>query len=74
MIHVLDREFKNAPGKNKRLDFLDTLGNDSNAKTAATTFFELLVLKSNNFINVEQAEPYDTIMIEKTANFVVASA
>ena len=74
MIHVLDREFKSAPGKNKRLDFLDMLGNDSNAKTAATTFFELLVLKSNNFINVEQAEPFDTIMIEKTANFVVASA
>ena len=34
---------------------------------AATTFFELLVLKSTNYISVKQAEPFATIKIKKTA-------
>eukprot|EP01104_Vermistella_antarctica_P018220 TRINITY_DN6676_c0_g1_i1.p1 TRINITY_DN6676_c0_g1~~TRINITY_DN6676_c0_g1_i1.p1 ORF type:complete len:543 (-),score=154.26 TRINITY_DN6676_c0_g1_i1:1836-3464(-) len=38
-------------------------------RTAATTFFEVLVLKSSGFIDIEQEEPYGEISISKTVHF-----
>ena len=34
--------------------------------TVAGTFFELLVLKSRNLIDLDQEEPYADILIQKT--------
>lgn len=43
-------------------------------ETAAATFFELLVLKSRNKIDLIQDEPYSDIFITKTDDFVDISA
>lgn len=72
MIHVLNRQFEEAASEDGTLDFLEILGSDSNRKTAATTFFELLVLKSANFIDVVQPRPFETISISKTVEFLAA--
>eukprot|EP01114_Cavostelium_apophysatum_P022836 TRINITY_DN8400_c0_g1_i4.p1 TRINITY_DN8400_c0_g1~~TRINITY_DN8400_c0_g1_i4.p1 ORF type:complete len:320 (+),score=92.53 TRINITY_DN8400_c0_g1_i4:419-1378(+) len=40
-------------------------------KTVVGTFFELLVLKTTNYINLKQEEPYGDITISKTAQFDV---
>ena len=49
-----------------QLDFLEMLGDNSSRKTAASTFFELLVLKCTGVINVDQQEAFGSIMVTKT--------
>lgn len=39
--------------------------------TVAQTFFELLVLKSRNIIDLKQEQPYGEILITKTENFAI---
>ena len=78
MLHVLSRQFEQVEAaadgqvdkeEGPQLEFLEMLGSDASRKTAATTFFELLVLKSTNFINVSQPDPYGEIVLTKTAEF-----
>ena len=75
MLHVLSRQFDEAEegggeaDEEPQLEFLTMLGTDASRKVAATTFFELLVLKSTNFIDVEQANPYGEIVLTKTDEF-----
>jgi len=39
-------------------------------KTAAQYFFEILVLKSRDIIQVEQGEPFSEILLSKSEKFV----
>lgn len=40
-----------------------------NRKTVAGAFFQLLVLKSLNYVDLKQPEPYADITVTKTAHF-----
>jgi chromatin segregation and condensation protein Rec8/ScpA/Scc1 (kleisin family) len=42
-------------------------------RTVAVAFFELLVLKSNKLIDLQQDEPYGDIIITKTVRFLKRS-
>ena len=66
MLHVLDKQFDEAADEEGQLDFLEMLGDNSSRKTAASTFFELLVLKCTGVINVDQQEAFGSIMVTKT--------
>ena len=59
MLHVLDKQFDEAADE-------EMLGDNSSRKTAASTFFELLVLKCTGVINVDQQEAFGSIMVTKT--------
>eukprot|EP00742_Colponemidia_sp_Colp-10_P004357 GILJ01004649.1.p1 GENE.GILJ01004649.1~~GILJ01004649.1.p1 ORF type:complete len:570 (-),score=150.44 GILJ01004649.1:162-1871(-) len=65
MLQLLQSELK---GKTKTLS-LNSLTAGKDRKTAAGSFFELLVLKTRDFIDVEQREPFGDIKIKKTAKF-----
>jgi len=43
-------------------------------RTVSVAFFELLVLKSKSFIDLQQEEPYGDIVISKTPSFARATA
>jgi hypothetical protein len=68
MLHVLDKEFNTGVHADDegRLDFLDLLGEHSSRKTAALTFFELLVLTQTGMIKVQQPEAFSSILVTKT--------
>lgn len=68
MLHVLDKEFTSGVHADEegRLDFLGMLGDHSTRKTAALTFFELLVLTQTGMIKVKQPEAFGSIMVTKT--------
>ncbi len=68
MLHVLDKEFDSGVHADEegRLDFLGMLGDHSTRKTAALTFFELLVLTQTGMIKVKQPEAFKSIMVTKT--------
>jgi cohesin complex subunit SCC1 len=53
----------------ERLSF-NALFEGKNKRTVAVAFFELLVLKSNKLIDLQQDEPYGDIIITKTDAFV----
>jgi chromatin segregation and condensation protein Rec8/ScpA/Scc1 (kleisin family) len=72
MLRVLQRQFEQAADDDGRLEFLGMLGTDASRKTAATTFFELLVLKSTDMIEVEQPRPFGEIHLARTQEFVAA--
>lgn len=55
----LDREMQNK----EKMSF-ESLG-DMSAKTAASVFYQLLVLKTHSYISVEQEEAYGDILISK---------
>jgi len=59
----LDREMQ----EKDKLSF-ESLG-DMEAKTAASVFYQLLVLKTHSYIHVQQEEAYGDIFISKD-NFV----
>eukprot|EP01051_Picozoa_sp_SAG22_P000537 SAG22_NODE_15_length_32914_cov_20.713546_11_plen_596_part_00 len=70
MLHALSGQFEAAGGDEAEpLDFLEMLNTSSSRKTAAATFFELLVLKSANYIDVVQSNPFETIAISRTEHF-----
>lgn len=73
MLHVLAKQFTEAANDDGKLEFLSMLGGDASRKTAATTFFELLVLKSTNMIEVEQPSPYGEISLGRTDEFAAAA-
>lgn len=52
----------------ERFSFDDLVENKSK-RTCVRVFYEMLVLKSHGFIDVEQTEPYGDILVEKTERF-----
>ena len=48
------------------LDFLAIFAPGVSRKTVATSFFELLVLKSTDYVAVQQETPFQAIQIQKT--------
>jgi len=65
MLTFLRREFK---ASGEPLSFESMVGGRERF-TVSRAFFELLVLKTGNFINLEQNAPYQDIKIFKTPNF-----
>ena len=68
MLRFLDKSFKTA-GK-KELSLLEMVSG-KNKRVVAGVFFEFLVLKTKNQINLEQEEPYGDIMVTKTVTCFV---
>eukprot|EP01088_Endostelium_zonatum_P002332 TRINITY_DN1286_c0_g2_i1.p1 TRINITY_DN1286_c0_g2~~TRINITY_DN1286_c0_g2_i1.p1 ORF type:complete len:612 (-),score=207.32 TRINITY_DN1286_c0_g2_i1:25-1860(-) len=69
MLSVLKREFNmKGGGEEGQLVFNDVLKGKIKV-VVARAFFELLVLKSGNFVDLEQESAYGDIRIKKTANF-----
>jgi len=69
MVHFLDKNFTSAEKEGERELSLQELVKGKSKRVVAGTFFEFLVLKTKNLIDMKQEEPYGEIKILKTANF-----
>jgi chromatin segregation and condensation protein Rec8/ScpA/Scc1 (kleisin family) len=75
MYTLLQRHFADlaANGKSKQITTHKSLLGDAQGadatKKAAAVFYELLVLKTHDYVDVKQASPYADIVVQKAANF-----
>ena len=72
MFHILDKHFttKEFTDGDDKLDFTQMLEQGpAKRKTAAVTFFQLLVLKTTGMIDVDQSEAFGSILLNKTGEF-----
>lgn len=77
MFHILDKHFttKEFTDDDDKLDFTQMLEQGpAKRKTAAVTFFQLLVLKTTDMIDVEQSEAFGSILLTKTGGFDAEAA
>lgn len=65
MHKYLSQQFTNSA----QLSFDELVPDKMNKKIAAGIFYQLLVLKNNNFIHCQQSQPYQDIIITQTDEF-----
>ena len=73
MVHYLDKKFSEAEKQGERQLSLQSLVKDKSRRVVAGTFFEFLVLKTKNLIDLKQDEPYGEIKLTKTVCHISSS-